>query len=229
MGAAARQGAALLDMGDADRLRPEPSSDQRMVLAEVADLIAVRHWDPSFARELASTNKCAVVNAGAGPRSHPTQALIDAYTLIKVLGGDLAGLTVLFLGDALLRSQESFREFTAHLGIVVSRCSVSEKDGSERYPGVEDQILAADVVYVQSLSSTDYGSPHLNVYPHGPALPARVADSIARSRALIMHALPRGPELPDSLMHDPRCLVSKQIECGQPVRSAVLRWVLAAA
>jgi aspartate carbamoyltransferase catalytic subunit len=229
MGAAARQGAAVLDMGDADRLRQEPPSDERVVLAEVADLIAVRHWDPTFARELASTNRCAVVNAGAGSKSHPTQALIDAYTLMKALGGDIAGLTILFLGDALLRSQESFRELTTHLGIVVSHCPVSTEDESERYPSVEDRILAADVVYIQSLSSTDYGSPHLNLYPHGPALPTRVADSIARSHALIMHALPRGPELPDSLLHDPRCLVTKQIECGLPVRSAVLRWLLAAA
>jgi aspartate carbamoyltransferase catalytic subunit len=229
MGAAARQGAAVLDMGDPDKLRREPSSDQRMVLAEVADLIAVRHWDPSFARELASINKCAVVNAGSGSKSHPTQALIDAYTLMKVLDGEIAGLTVLFLGDVLLRSQESFRELTAHLGMVVSHCPVSGEDASERHSGIEDQILAADVVYIQSLSSTDYSRPHLNVHPDGPALPPRVVDSIARSRGLIMHALPRGPELPDSLMHDPRCLVTQQVECGLTVRSAVLRWLLAAA
>jgi aspartate carbamoyltransferase catalytic subunit len=221
MAAAARQGAAVLDMGDADRLRREPSEDQQMVLAEVADLVAVRHWDPTFVTELASINRCAVVNAGSGSKSHPTQALIDAYTLINVLGGDTTGVTVLFLGDALLRSQESFRELTTHLGIVVSHCAVSGEDES-----VEDQILAADVVYIQSLSSTDYRSPHLNVDPHGPALPARLADSIARSRALIMHALPRGPELPDSLMNDRRCIVTKQVECGLPVRSAVLRWVM---
>ena len=222
MGAAARQGAAVLDMGDADRLRREPPSDQRMVLAEVADVIAVRHGDADFASELASTDRCAVVNAGAGPKSHPTQALIDAYALMKVLGGDTAGVTVLFLGDALLRSAESFRELTAHLGMVVSHRAVSGDDW-----GLEEEVLAADVVYIQSLSRTDYTSAQLNAYPHGPALPARVAESIARSNALIMHALPRGPELPDNLMRDRRCIVAKQIECGMPVRSAVLRWLLA--
>lgn len=221
MGAAARQGATVIDMGDADRLRREPAYDQRMVLAEVADIIAVRHWDPTFAGELSATGRSAVVNAGAGHKSHPTQALVDAYTLMKVLGGDLMGLKIVFLGD-LLRSAESFRELATHFGIVVSHCSVSADV-------VGDRILAADVVYIQSLSSTDYSSSHLNGDSYGPALPARVADAVARSSAFVMHALPRGPELSDSLMHDSRCLVAKQIECGLPIRSAVLRWLTAAA
>lgn len=226
MGAAARQGAVVLDMGNADRLRREPAYDQQIVLAEAADVLAVRHWDPTFARELASANRCTVVNGGAGAKSHPTQALIDAYTLMKVLDGDAVGLTVLFVGDSLLRSAESFRELAAHLGIVVSHCPVAMDASRERHLRVEDQILAADVVYIQSLSNTDYSSPHLNITPYGPALPPQIADSIARSSALIMHPLPRGPELPDSLMHSRRCLATKQMECGMPVRSAVLRWLM---
>ena len=64
MAAAARQGAAVLDMGHAKRLRQEPFADQQMVLAEAADILVVRHWDSAFAHDLAAIERCAVVNAG---------------------------------------------------------------------------------------------------------------------------------------------------------------------
>jgi len=82
------------------------------------------------------------------------------------------------------------------------------------------------VVYVQSLSDTNYDGPDLNAAPRGRALPEWTVEAIAGSKAFIMHALPRGPELPDSLMCDERSLVPQQVEQGVPVRSAVLRWLV---
>lgn len=226
MGAAARQGAAVVDMGDSERLRQEPTWDQQRVLAEAADILAVRHWDAAFALGVASTGRCAVVNAGAGPASHPTQALIDAYTLIKVLDGEVADLTMLYLGDDLQRTGASFRELAAQMGINVFHCRVSPPATPEQHQQVARQVMAADVVYIQSLSRTDYTTPDLNVEPYGPALPTEIVDAIVRSKAFVMHALPRGPELPDELMHSPQCIAMKQVEFGMPVRSAVLRWLM---
>lgn len=226
MGAAASQGAAIVDMGDSERLRQEPAWDQQQVLAEVADILAVRHWDATFARGLALADRCAVVNAGAGPLSHPTQALIDAYTLIKVLDGDVAGLTMLYLGDDLQRTGASFRELAGQLGIHVYHCRVSAEATPEQHRRAARQVVAADIVYIQSLSRTDYSTPDLNIEPYGPALPPEVVDSIVRSKALVMHALPRGPELPDELLHSPQCIAMKQVEFGMPLRSAVLRWLI---
>jgi aspartate carbamoyltransferase catalytic subunit len=224
MSAAAQQGATTIDMGDARRLRREPSYDQQLVLAESADLVAVRHWDPDFARELAATDRCSVVNAGAGANSHPTQALIDAYTLIDALDGRVSGLTICFVGD-LLRSARSFCQLAPHLGITVAQCPYS--DGSSDSQAIlEERISRADVIYIQSLSRTDYASARLNDASAGPALPPGLADLIGRSNALIMHPLPRGRELPDALMHSPRSLVRRQIESGLSVRSAVLNWLL---
>lgn len=226
MGAAACQGAAILDMGAGDRLRQEPAWDQQRVLAEAADIIAVRHWDATFAFGLASAGRCAVVNAGAGPMSHPTQALIDAYTLIKVLDGEVAGLSMLFLGDNLQRTGISFGDLAAHLGIGVSHCRVSVEATPAQRKQIAHEVMIADIVYIQSLSRTDYSTPRLNADPYGPALPPEVADSIIRSKALVMHALPRGPELPDQLLHSRQSIVMKQVEFGMPVRSAVLRWLM---
>jgi aspartate carbamoyltransferase catalytic subunit len=225
MVAAARQGATVLDMGSTDRLRLEPTEDQQMVLAGVGDVAAVRHWDATFARELAARGRCCVVNAGAAGVSHPTQALIDVYTLTKAFRRDISGLHVLFVGS-LLRSAECFRKLAAVLGVRVTQCGVDADPSQDELLRCQAEFYAADVIYIQSLSDTDYSGPDLNIGPSGPALPQWTADAVDRSSGLIMHALPRGPELPDSLMWNKRSLVAEQVEHGLSMRSAVLRWLV---
>lgn len=225
MSAAARQGAIVLDMGAADRLRHEPADDQRMVLAEVADLVAVRHWSAGFAAELALRRRCSVVNAGAGTQSHPSQALIDVYTLMTVLGRDVSTLRILLIGDTGLRSASSFRALADMLGITVSNCDAGEVSSDQARKRGVAALRSADVIYIKPQGGTDYESPCLNAGDVGRPLPPWAVEAIAESSGHIMHALPRGPELPDALMRDARCLVPKQIECGVLVRSAVLRWM----
>ncbi|MBS1871016.1 MAG: hypothetical protein JSS99_15295 [Actinobacteria bacterium] len=226
MSAAARQGASVIDMGGTDRLRLEPPEDQQMVLAGVADIAGVRHWDASFAGKLASRGRCCVVNAGASGISHPTQALLDAYTLTRAFGRDVSGLHVFFVGT-LLRSAVCFRKLAAVLDIRVTECRVDAVASQSERLRYQTELQAADVIYVQSLSATDYGAPDLNCpSPHGPALPQWTVDAIGRSEGRIMHALPRGPELPDSLMWGERSLVAAQVEHGFSMRSATLRWLV---
>lgn len=221
MSAAARQGAAVLDTGAAEQMRREPPSDQQLVLAGVADIVAVRHWDPRFGRGLAGLDLCCVVNAGAGAASHPTQALLDAYTLTKAFSRDLTDLRVLFLGP-LLRSALSFRHLAELLGVRVAQHAVTTAERTTS----EAAVRSADVVYIQSLSDVDYNAPDLNAGHPGPALPPWMIDAITDAGAAVMHALPRGLELPDSLMWGESSLVARQIEHGLPVRSAILRWLI---
>ncbi len=225
--AAAHQGATVLDMGSADRLRLEPADDQQMVLAGIADLTAVRHWDTTFARDLALRDQTCVVNAGIGGTSHPTQALIDAYTLTKTFGRNISGLRVLFVG-ALLRSAECFRVIANQLGVQVIQCGIEPDASRQVLPRYETEFQTADVIYLQSLSDTDYTTPSLNFGPRGPALPRWATEAVERSTGRIMHALPRGPELPDGLMWSKRSLVAEQVKNGLALRSAVLRWLIQA-
>jgi len=222
MAAAARQGASVVDMGSTDRLRLEPTEDQQIVLAGVGDVAAVRHWNASFARELASRNRCCVVNAGAADVSHPTQALIDAYTLTKAFGRDVSGLHVLFVGT-FLRSAECFQKLAPVLGVRVTQCGVDADPSPDERSRCQAELHAADVIYIQSLSGTDYSASNLNRGLSGPGLPRWAADAVDRSSGRIMHALPRGAELPDSWMWNERSLVAEQVEYGLSMRSAVLR------
>lgn len=215
LSAAARQGATVFDVGSAERLRFEPEADQRLVLSDLADVVSVRHGSATFAQDLATRDRSCVINAGAGGDSHPTQALIDAYTLLQAFDGDLSGRHVVFLGP-LLRSARSFRALAATLGVVVSQRDVAEPT----------KLETADVIYVQSLSATNYTAPGLNAAPRGPALPKWAIEAIDASDAFVMHALPRGPELPDSLIATDRSLVMAQLQHGLAMRSAVLRWLV---
>lgn len=223
--AAARQGAAVLDIGSADRLRLEPAEDQQMVLAGLADVTAVRHWDATFARDLASSNQCCVVNAGTAGISHPTQALIDAYTLTKAFRRDIAGIHVVFIGT-FLRSAECFRKLGTTLGVRVTQCGVEADASQDEFLRCQAELQAADLIYIQSLSDIDYSRPELNHSLCGRGLPQWAAEAIDRSGGCIMHALPRGPELPNSLMWSKRSLVAEQVKNGLSIRSAVLRWLI---
>ena len=223
--AAAHQGAAVLDIGSTTRLRLEPAADQQMVLAGLADVVTVRHWDATFARDLASRDQCCVVNAGTAGISHPTQALIDAYTLTKAFRPDISGIHVVFIGT-LLRSAECFRKLGDTLGVHVTQCGVDADVPRDEIIRRQAEIQLADLIYIQSLSGMDYGGPELNCSPRGRGLPQWAAEAIDRSGGRIMHALPRGPELPDSLMWGKRSLVAQQVGNGLSIRSAVLRWLI---
>lgn len=225
MSAAARLGAGLIDLGDVGRLRIEAQDDQALVLATLADIAVVRHWDPLFLEKVTSRGICSVVNAGSGAASHPSQSLIDAYVLAKVFSNELDGVRVLFLGP-LLRSAISFVALSAVLGMQTFQTDPPAPLSSEEQDEVRSLIDAADVVYIQSMSGTCYEQATLNDGPIGRELPQWVLNAITESRACIMHALPRGPELPDRLMWHQRSLIADQVEHGVAVRSAVLRWLV---
>ena len=226
--AAARQGAGVIDVGGTERLRLEPAADQAMVLATMADIAVVRHWDARFVHDVASRGACSVVNAGAGSSSHPTQSIIDAYVLMKAFSHDIDGLRVLFLGS-LLRSAVSFRALAAILGIEMLQHDLPEHMPSQDRAHCRALLASADVVYIQSMSDTAYDRPQLTDGRTGRALPPWAIDAILDADAFVMHALPRGPELPDGLMWHERSLVTRQVEQGMAVRSALLRWLVESA
>jgi aspartate carbamoyltransferase catalytic subunit len=226
MSAATRQGASLIDLGPTDSLRMEPVDDQMLVISESADIVAIRHWDPTFPARLAALDRCAVVNAGSGWTSHPTQALIDVFTLQTATRRELESTRILFLGDDTLRAARSLEQLAGLLGIATQRFDPPlDPTGSTRRR-YDELIDWADVVYIKPTGSVDYRSSNLNLGQVGDRFPVWVLERLLEADVYVMHALPRGAELPDALMRQPRCLAAKQVECGLAVRSAVLRWAL---
>ncbi|HWH15893.1 MAG TPA: aspartate carbamoyltransferase catalytic subunit [Miltoncostaeaceae bacterium] len=200
------------------------------------DALVIRHRAAGAVAAAARYTRAAVVNAGDGTHEHPTQALLDLYTL-RSRAGRLDGLHVAFVGDVLhsrvARSGAiALRTMGARVTFVAPP-TLLPRD-AEAGLGVETSwdirdIAQADVVYVLRMQLERMGKggfvPSLREY----ARQYGVGHERLRPGQLVMHAGPmnRGVEISDALADDPSVLVPVQVENGMLVRMAVLYDLLA--
>jgi aspartate carbamoyltransferase catalytic subunit len=198
--------------------------------------IVIRHPHAGAAKLVASWSEAAVVNAGDGKHEHPSQALLDVFTLRRRLES-LEGRRVWIVGDVLhsrvARSNISaFRKMGAEVtvcgpptliprGIEELGCAATHSlDGLEE----------ADVVYALRLQSERMQEsfvPSLREYTSRFQIDSRRLGP----RQLLMHPGPvnRGVELSGEVVDSPQCLMREQVASGLVVRMAILYELLAAA
>jgi aspartate carbamoyltransferase catalytic subunit len=198
------------------------------------DLIVIRSPHVGAAQLVAGWTPASVVNAGDGKHEHPTQALLDVYTLRERLGA-LDGASIWIVGDVLHSrvARSNIMAFTK-LGAKVTVCGpptliprAMETLGCE----VEytlDRLPEADVVYalrMQKERMTDSFVPSIREYAaqyqiHGRRLGAR---------QVLMHPGPvnRGVELSAEVIDSPQAVIGQQVAAGVVVRMAVLYELLA--
>lgn len=201
------------------------------------DFIIVRHGRSGLPGMIAKQTKASVINAGDGAHAHPTQALLDAFT-IKEKFPDPTGKRVLIIGDILhSRVARSTSMILKKLGLEVAYLgpgSLVPKEGPEnirRFTNYKEAMAwAPDFVYllrVQLERQDVQYFPSVREYHHLYGVTdARLAD--IRDRGLyIMHPGPvnRGVELCDAVMDYERSLINDQVENGIAVRMAVLYWL----
>ena len=215
----------------------ESLKDTALTLAEYdPDVIVIRHPHIGAPRLVADVTHAHVVNAGDGKHQHPTQALLDLYTMREALGR-LDGLHVAIVGDVLhSRVARSLIEALALVGarttlvgpptlmprgIETLRCEVTSEIGA---------IEAADVVYVlrmqreRMLAGAAY-VPSLREYAtEWGVTPARL-----RPGQIVMHPGPmnRGVEIDPRVADSNVSLITEQVRSGLVVRMAVLYDLLA--
>jgi len=198
------------------------------------DYIIVRHKASGLPGTIAKLTKASVINAGDGAHAHPTQALLDAFT-IKEKFPDPTGKKVLIVGDILhSRVARSTSTILKKLGLQVAYLgpgSLVPKNGPEniqRFTNYEEAMKwSPDVVYllrVQMERQDVQYFPSIREYHklYGVS-DKRLAD--IRDRGLyIMHPGPvnRGVELCDAVLDYERSLINEQVENGIAVRMAVL-------
>ncbi len=199
------------------------------------DVIVVRHAASGAAEYLAERSRAGVVNAGDGMHEHPTQALLDAFT-IRRAKGRLAGLTVAICGDILhSRVARSNAWLLARLGASVRLAGPrtllppgAEAFGCPLFDRIEPAIEGADVVMMLRIQQERLDGARfstLREYSRRFGLDeARLAK--AAPDAVVMHPGPvnRGVELSAALLASPRSLVLDQVEAGVAVRAAVLHY-----
>jgi len=202
------------------------------------DVIVIRHPASGAPHFVAERTTAAVVNAGDGTHEHPTQALLDAFT-IRRAKGRLEGLTVAICGDvAHSRVARSNAHLLGAMGATVRFAGprtllpvAAETLGAAVYERIEPALEGADVVMmlrVQRERMEGSFLPSTREYSRTFGLnPARLA--LARPDAIVMHPGPmnRGVEIDPAIADGKRSVILDQVEAGVAVRMAVL-WRLAA-
>jgi len=201
------------------------------------DYIIVRHSRSGLPGMIARQTKACVINAGDGAHAHPTQGLLDAFT-IKEKFPDPTGKRVLIVGDILhSRVARSTTTVLKKLGVEVAHLgpgSLVPKHGPEgvrRFTDYKEAMAwAPDFVYllrVQMERQDVQFFPSVREYHKLYGITdARLAE--IRDKGLyIMHPGPvnRGVELCDAVMDYERSLINDQVENGIAVRMAVLYWL----
>lgn len=209
--------------------------------AITADMIIIRHSAAGAANYLAERLRIPVVNAGDGAHAHPTQALLDTFTLREKFGDNLKGKKITILGDILFsRVARSNIYCLKKQGaeVVLSGPSTLVPRGFEAM-GVEvrhdlkDAVKDADAVMLLRIQherqSANY-FPSISEYANVFGL-NRLRESYLKPGAIIMHPGPinRGVELDTYLADSPRSVILTQVTNGVAVRMAVLHLCLSAA
>jgi len=201
------------------------------------DFIIVRHKASGLPGTIARLTRASVINAGDGAHAHPTQALLDAFTL-KEKFPDPTGKKVLIIGDILhSRVARSTSTILKKLGVDVAYLgpgSLVPRFGPEnirRFTDYKEAMAwSPDVIYllrVQMERQDVQFFPSLREYHKLYGISDTRLDEIRKRGLYIMHPGPvnRGVELCDAVMDYERSLINDQVENGIAVRMAVLYWL----
>jgi aspartate carbamoyltransferase catalytic subunit len=246
LGASAR---VLSDVEATSLAKGESVEDTLRTLSCFYDALVVRHPDESFAARAAWASSTferpiPVISAGSGKAEHPTQALLDLYTLHHAWKGQLDGKRLLLVGDigrnraarSLALLLPRFEGVRLDVACHPQHQPEPEFIASLRRGGIEpvfhssiDEAVSesVDAIYVTRLQQEwDDGSAPLgtaDAFVLRPELRARL-----RPDCLILHPLPRVNELPDAWTDHPGFLIWRQVRNGMWVRSALMAWVFGA-
>ena len=243
-----RLGGQVLSAADAaehsSAAKGETLEDTVRVVAEYADVIVLRHPDQGAARRAAARSPVPLINAGDGAGEHPTQALLDLFTIQQELGR-LDHLRVGLAGD--LRYSRTVRSLAlllaqfdgTELVLIASpqlQLPVEARDELRQagVPLLEENDLARavarlDVLYQTRIQRERF--PSTEAYER-VGLVGVVDEAIMRrlpQGSIVMHPLPRVDEIATAVDADPRAAYFRQARNGVPVRMAILDWLLGTA
>lgn len=203
--------------------------------AYAPEAIVIRHPHAGAAKLVTGWTSAAVVNAGDGKHEHPSQALLDAYTLLDRLGS-LDGKRIWIVGDVLhSRVARSCALCFRMMGAEVTLCGPPTliPRGAAQALGTEvahdlDRLGEADIVYalrMQRERMSESFVPSIREY----ATHYQIDSRRLGPRQLLMHPGPvnRGVELSPEVIDGPASLITAQVESGLVVRMAILYELLA--
>jgi len=232
-------GASVIGFADASvssTKKGESLSDTIKIVSGYADLIVMRHYIEGAARRAAEISKRPVINAGDGSNQHPTQTLLDLYTMKKEFGR-IDGLSIGMLGDlrygrtvhSLAYALAKFRGIKLYLiapeilkmpdyiiDDIKDKVKIKESDKLESF------LPELDILYATRIQKERFSEPLeyekvKNVYVLKKEMLGR-----AKKGMRLMHPLPRVDEISEELDSTDAALYFEQAENGVPIREALL-------
>ena len=201
------------------------------------DVLVMRHPSTGAPHYIAKNTKMHVINAGDGINEHPTQALLDMYSILQHKG-TLEGLKIAIVGD-ILHSRVArsnifgLKRFGCELRVIGPSTlfpSNIEKLGVKTYTDLKSGLQGVDVINVLRIQKERQANalfPSTDEYAELYMIrPEHL--NLANDDAIIIHPGPmnRGIEISTDLAENPRCLVNEQVANGVAVRMAILYQML---
>ena len=216
----------------------ESLEDTIKIISQYADIIALRHYEIGAAKSAAAVSPIPIINAGDGAGQHPTQALLDLYTIQRHFE-EIDGLTICMVGD--LRYGRTVRSLCYFIGrffrnvkllfvapkvcrmawdirefLEENNVSYAEEDDLEKALRQSDCIYMTRVQKERFLDMTRYENAN-NKYK----IDSESLQNI-KENAIVMHPLPRLNEISSDIDDDPRMIYFEQAANGLWIRMALI-------
>src|SRR5919198_3745494 len=217
----------------------ESLADTIRIIDLYSDVILLRHPLDGSSRFAAELSKNPIINAGSGSEEHPTQALLDLYTILKEKG-KIDGLSVAIVGDlkygrtvySLLYGLANYK-VDVHLvspsTLQIRKESIYEMQGKLRikeHSKLDEVLSEADVIYVTRIQRERF--PDVQEYEKVKGSYTIDEKTLAKAKkdVAVMHPLPRLDEISHSIDHTKNAIYFKQASYGKELRAALLALML---
>jgi len=238
-----RLGGGVISLGSVESssvAKGETLSDTARTVAQYADVIVVRHPRMGSAKEAADAVDIPVINAGDGAGQHPTQALLDLYTIRKELGS-LKNLTISLVGDLKNgRTVHALVEVLSHFGVrfyfvspdllrMPEEVAVRMKEKGCEVIETDDLVMAAsksDLVYMTRIQKERFADLSEYEKVKGSYIIDREFLDRLKKKITILHPLPRVDEIHPEVDSYPGAAYFRQMRNGVFVRMALLAMIL---
>lgn len=237
--AANRLGARVIgfsDSGSTSVKKGETLKDTIIMVSGYADIIVMRHPREGAARWASEVSSVPVINAGDGANQHPTQCLLDMYSIMQTQG-TLDNLNIAFVGDlkygrtvhSLVQAMCNFNA-TFHLVSpeqlkLPSSSKMHIKNSNltyHQYTELADIMPIADIIYMTRIQQERFSDPlEYEKVKNSYVLTKSMLES-CKPNMKILHPLPRINEISEDVDETPQAFYFKQAENGVYVRQALL-------
>jgi aspartate carbamoyltransferase catalytic subunit len=229
----------ISDLKSSSVEKGESLADTIRVIDLYSDVILLRHPLDGSSRYAAELSENPIINAGSGSEEHPTQALLDLYTILKEKG-KIDGLSVAIVGDlkygrtvySLLYGLANYN-VEVHLvsppTLRIRKESLYEIQGRlkiKEHSKLDDVLPEIDVIYVTRIQRERF--PDVQEYEKVKGTYTIDESTLAKAKSdiAVMHPLPRVDEISQSIDHTKNAIYFKQASYGKELRAALLALML---